>query len=304
MPSARTSWLAPSALGFGLLLVAAAARAADPPLTLQTAIDLALGNNERAFKAPARVEAAVGGLDRARSAFFPTVTATGNGGWSSITDRNGRNFAGDGSLSVNQPLVNPPAFPLYSQARHTLEAEHWGAVEDLRVLAFDTASAFITALSTEQLLIAAQQRLQRAQADMEDSAARAQAGLTSTNDVTRASVAVSTAQSQVATAQGNLQRAYLQLAYLVGKPVQGPLVAARAHDQQRAPQQLEPRRDRAPRRRSPPGREVGDRAHRGAARRRARAALPLDAVARPRGGPASRSSIRERWTPRPRATRP
>jgi outer membrane protein TolC len=93
------------------------------------------------------------------------------------------------------------------------------------VLAFDTASAFISALSTELLLSAAQQRLQRAQADLDDSSARAQAGLTSSNDVTRASVAVSTAQSQVANAQGNVQRAYLQLAYLIGKPVQGPLVA-------------------------------------------------------------------------------
>jgi outer membrane protein TolC len=122
-------------------------------------------------------------------------------------------------------VVSPPAFPLYSQARHTLEAERWGAVEDLRLLAFDTAGAFITALSTEQLLLAAQQRLQRAQADMDDSAARAQAGLTSTNDVTRASVAVSTAKTQVATAQGNLERAYLQLAFLIGKPVKGALIA-------------------------------------------------------------------------------
>jgi outer membrane protein TolC len=225
MPTARASWLARSALAFALCVAAAAARASEPPLTLQAAIDLALANNERALKAPPRVEVAVGGLDRARSAFLPTLTAAGNGGWSSTADRNGRNFAGDGSLTLNQPLVSPAAFPLYSQARHTLEAERWGAVEDLRVLAFDTASAFLTALATDQLLLAAEQRLQRAQADMDDSAARAQAGLTSTNDVTRASVAVATAQTQVATAQGNVARAYLQLAYLIGKPVQAGLVA-------------------------------------------------------------------------------
>ncbi|HWE30495.1 MAG TPA: TolC family protein [Polyangia bacterium] len=213
------------ALIVGLIMLPTAARAAEAPLTLEDAIALALANNERSLKAPPRVEVAAGGLDRARSAFLPTLIATGNGGWASIADRNGRNFAGDGALTVNQPLVNASSFPLYSQARHTLESERWGAVEDLRVLAFDTASAFITALSTNQLLIAAQQRLQRAQADMDDSAARAQAGLTSSNDVTRASVAVSTAQTQVATAQGNVARAYLQLAYLVGTSVQGPLVA-------------------------------------------------------------------------------
>jgi outer membrane protein TolC len=203
----------------------ATARGSEPGLTLQGAIDLALANNERALKAPARVEVAVGGVERARSAFLPTLVARGSGGWTSIADRNGRSFSGDGTVALNQPLVNPSAFPLYSQARHALEAERWGAVEDLRVLAFDTASAFLTALTNEQLLTAAQQRFQRAQADLDDSQARAQAGLASTNDATRASVAVSTAQTQVANAQGNLQRAVLELAYLVGKPVTGGLVA-------------------------------------------------------------------------------
>lgn len=225
MATALASWLGAVATGVGLFAVAAAARADEPPLTLEAAIDLALAHNERALKAPTRVETAAGGLDRARSAFLPTLTARGDGEWSSIADRNNRNVAGDGTLTLNQPLISLGAFPLYSQARHTLESERWGAVEDLRVLAFDTASAFITALSTEQLLLAAQQRLQRAQAEMDDAAARAKAGLASTNDVTRASVAVSTAQAQVAGAQGSLQRAYLQLAYLIGRPVKGGLVA-------------------------------------------------------------------------------
>ena len=220
---ARVSCLATAVIGFGL--VATYARADEAALTLQGAIDLALARNERALKAPARIEAAVGGMERARSAFLPTLTVNGNGAWSSTADRSSRNFAGDGIVTLNQPLVNPSAFPLYSQARHTLASERWGAVEDLRLLAFDTATAFITALSTQQLLIAAQQRQERAQAEMDDSAARAQADLTTTNDVTRASLAVATAQTQVATAQGNLQRAYLQLAYLIGRPVTGALAA-------------------------------------------------------------------------------
>jgi outer membrane protein TolC len=226
MPTARSSWRSCSAVVIGLVVLEPLlCAAAEPGLTLQAAIDLALAHNERALKAPARVEVAVGGVERARSAFLPTLTAVGGAGWSAIADQSGRNFSGDAVVNLNQPLVNAPAFPIYSQARHTLEAERWGAVEDLRVLAFETASAFLAALTNEQLLTAAQQRLQRAQADMDDSAARAQAGLASSNDATRASVAVSTAQTQVANAQGNLQRAYLQLAYLVGKPVTGGLVA-------------------------------------------------------------------------------
>jgi outer membrane protein TolC len=200
------------------------APAAPAPLTLESAIDLALSHNERAFKAPARVEAALGGVDRARSAFLPTLVAQGQGAWSAPSSRND-GLSGNGTVALNQPIVNAPAFPLYAAAKHTLGAERWGAVEDLRTLAFDTATAFLTALTSEQLVTAAQGRLQRAQADADDSAARAQAGLSSSNDVTRASLAVATAQSQVATAQGNQQRAFLQLGYLIGQRVTGSLVA-------------------------------------------------------------------------------
>jgi outer membrane protein TolC len=212
-------------LVIALSLAPATTRADEPPLTLEAAIDMALANNERGLKAPERVEAAVGGLDRARTAFFPTVVGQGAGAWSSISDKANRNFSANGTLTLNQPIVNASSFPLFWQAKHALESERWGAVEDLRLLAFDTSNAFVTALSTEQLLVAAQRRLERAQADRDDSAARAQAGLTSSNDVTRADVAVATAQSQLATAQGNVQRAYLELAYLIGRPVRGPLVA-------------------------------------------------------------------------------
>lgn len=209
----------------GLVMLPAVARAADGPLTIDDAIKLAFANNERALKTPQRVEAATGSLDRARSAFLPTLVGQGVGAWSSVADKGGRNFSGTGVVTASQPLVNASSFPLYSQARHTLESERWGAVEDLRVLAFDTTSAFVTALTNDQLLLAAQHRLERAQSDMKDSAARASAGLASSNDVTRAEVATATAQSQVATAQGNLERAYLQLAFLIGQPVKGGLVA-------------------------------------------------------------------------------
>jgi outer membrane protein TolC len=199
---------------------------ADEPLTLDAALHLAFTRNERALKAPLRVEAAEGSLDRARTAFLPTLVGQGVGAWSSISDaKSGRNLSGNASLTVNQPILAPSAFPLYDQAKHNLRAERWGAVEDLRILGFDTTSAFITALTAETLLTAAERRLERAKGDRDDAAARAGAGLASSNDVTRGSVAVSTAESQVVTARGNVQRAYLQLAYLVGQPVSGPLVS-------------------------------------------------------------------------------
>jgi outer membrane protein TolC len=83
----------------GLAILPRAARAADEPLTLDEAITLAFANNERSFKAPQRVEAAVGGLDRARTAFFPTIVGQGVGLGSSVADKNGRHFSGDGLVS-------------------------------------------------------------------------------------------------------------------------------------------------------------------------------------------------------------
>ena len=114
--------------------------------------------------------------------------------------------------------MNLSAFPQYSQARHQLESERWGSVQDKRLVAFDTASAFLVTLTNERVLRAAEQRLDRARANSRDTSARAAAGLTSTNDATRATLETASAENQVATARGNVARAYLQLGFLVGRP--------------------------------------------------------------------------------------
>lgn len=212
-------------LAFALALGPTAARA-EAPLGLDDAIDLALANNERARKAPLRVEAAEGQLERARSAFLPTLVAGGSGVLRSIPDRSsGRVLSGSGNLTLSQPLLNLPAFPLYAQARHQLESERWGAVQDRRVLAFDTAQAFLLALTIERLLEAATGRLARAKESQATSAARAKAQLASTNDVTRSIVETTSAMREVAQAQGRLTRAYLELGFLVGRAVTGGLAA-------------------------------------------------------------------------------
>ena len=219
---------APLGSAFALFaLTAALARttpaAAEGPLTLEDAVKLALANNERALKAPLRVEAAEGQLERARAAFLPTLTAGGTGTLAAQPDRNGRILAGTGQVAVNQPIISLPAFPLYAQARHQLESERWGAVEDRRVLSFDAAKAYLLAVAGERLVGTAQRRLDRAHAAEQDAASRAEAGLTSVNDVTRSKIDTSTAENQLAQAKGSLDRAYLQLAFLVARPVAGPL---------------------------------------------------------------------------------
>jgi len=205
------------------LLWPSGARAA--PLTLEQAVRQALSNNERARKAPLRVDAAEGQLSRARSAFFPSVVVSGSATLASNEDRSGRLVSSGASVTLTQPLLNPSAFPLQRQASHQLESERWGAVEDQRGLAFDTARAFLVVLTSEQVLEAAKRRLERARANQQNAEARSQAGLSSTNDVTRALLETAAASREVAQAEGSVTRAYLQLGFLVGRSVDGPLAA-------------------------------------------------------------------------------
>jgi outer membrane protein TolC len=198
---------------------------AEDPLSLGEAVKLSLANNERALKAPLRVEAAHGQLARARSAFLPTLVASSTATLRTPDVRGGSSLAGVGALTLNQPIVNPSAFPLYTQARHQLESERWGAVEDRRGVAFDTARAFLVVLTSERVLDAATRRLDRARANQQNTEARAAAQLASSNDVTRSLLETAAGARELAQAEGSVARAYLELGFLVGRPVKGPLAA-------------------------------------------------------------------------------
>lgn len=192
---------------------------------MEDAIRLALTNNERAQKAGFRVETAEGQVDRARAAFFPSLTAGGAGVWRAQEDRSGRNITTSGTVTLSQPILTPSAFPLYAQSKHQRESERWGAQQDKRVLAFDTARSFLQVLTSERVLEAAGRRLDRAKANLQNAEARAEAGLASTNDATRASVELASSQREVATATGSAGRAHTQLSFLVGKRIEGALAA-------------------------------------------------------------------------------
>ncbi|MDB4933826.1 MAG: outer rane efflux protein [Labilithrix sp.] len=196
---------------------------AQEQLRMEDAIRLALANNERAQKAVVRVETAEGQVDRARTAFFPSLTANGSGTWRATEDRTGRSTTTNGTVTLTQPILVPSAFPLYAQAKHTRESERWAANQDRRVLAFDTARAFLQVLTSERVLEAAARRLDRAKANLQNAEARAQAGLASTNDATRALVEQASSLREVAQAQGSAAKAHTQLSFLVGKRIEGAL---------------------------------------------------------------------------------
>ncbi len=196
------------------------ATALAEPLRIDDAVREALTNNERAKKAPLRVEQAEGQLQRARSAFFPTLSTGANGTQRLEPDRSGRSLTSGATVTLSQPVFVPSAFPQYSQASHQLEAERWGAVQDRRVLAFDTARAFLQTLAAERVLDAGNRRLDRAKANKDNAEARGAAGLASVNDATRASIEVATASREVTLATASVQRAYLTLSFLMGRRVE------------------------------------------------------------------------------------
>jgi outer membrane protein TolC len=205
------------------LLLSSATGAADEGLRLEDAIRLALQNNERAQKAPLRVDIAEGQKDRALTAFLPSLGAAGAGTWRATEDKSGRSTQTSGTVTLTQPLLTPSAFPLYAQASHQLESERWGANQDRRVLAFDTARSFLQVLTAARVAEAAGRRLDRAKANLASAEARVEAQLASTNDATRAQVELATSQREVAQAQGSLAKVYTQLGFLVGRRVEGAL---------------------------------------------------------------------------------
>ena len=194
--------------------------AQDAPLTIERAVELALTRNERAAIADTTVEAAEARVRRARTAFFPRLDISGTLG----TDiGNGSERDLSTSAQLTQPLFDARVFPLYRQQRFERDAARFNAEDTRRVLGFDAAVSFLTTLSFEQVLLAAQRRRDFAQTNLDDVRARFEAGLVSSNDVTRAELELATAVRELAQATGDVQASRVELETLLKTEVAGPL---------------------------------------------------------------------------------
>ena len=190
------------------------------PLTIERAVDLALARNERAAAAETAVEAADARLGRARTAFFPQIDV--NSAFRNDTAGETRNTLSS-AVVLNQPLFDARAFPLMRFARLERDSVRLFADEEKRVLGFDAADAFLITLSFEQVLLAAEHRREFARASLADSRARFEAGLVSSNDVTRAELEAATAERELAQARGDVETARIHLATLLNTDIAGPL---------------------------------------------------------------------------------
>jgi outer membrane protein TolC len=222
---------------------AADASAASPPavgLRIEDAVQLAVTRNERARISDLGVVVAEAGIERARAGFLPVLTAVGSEQQHlyAASDRNPNNI-GSASLTINQPIINASAYPLYRQAKNLANAQRAQNVDDKRLLAFSTASAFFAVLNAQDVMQAAQQQLDTAKANMADTQARAEAGLNSSNDVTRALVDMGTSGREAETDRGTLDSALVELAFVVNAPVPAslapPVVMLSAAEQSTGP---------------------------------------------------------------------
>ncbi|WP_426752326.1 TolC family protein [Myxococcus sp. Y35] len=204
------------------------------PLSLEQAVALAAKRNEVALAAEQQSEAARARLARARAFFFPELTGTGTytrrlyevtrevGGQTVVIQRNN---ALNANFVASMPLFDARGIFLYRAARRDGDAAELEAVEARRQVGFEAANAFLSTLAQEQVYRAAEQRLAFARQSLEDAAARAKAGLASTNDVTRAELEVASAEVQLTNARNAAQTTRLELGYLLVSPVEGTLVA-------------------------------------------------------------------------------
>jgi outer membrane protein TolC len=178
-------------------------------------VALAQSRNERAAIARTAVEAAEARLSLSRTAFLPRIDVVS--GYRHDTDADTRNSL-SAAANLTQPLFEPRAFPLVRQARFERDAAVLEAGEARRLIGFDAAAAYLSALGFDQVLLAARNRRDFARTNLEDVRARYEAGLVSVNDATKAELELATAERSVAAASGDAQDALVVLANIINTP--------------------------------------------------------------------------------------
>jgi outer membrane protein TolC len=189
-----------------------------------SAVDLALTRNERAKIADEQIAVADAAVRRSIASFLPTAVVNANDAAhpfnaSANTASNTQTATG----TVSQPILSASAWPLLRQAERLLDAQHATSTDAKRLLSFDAATAFMSTLSVEHVLEAAQKRVDTAKANLADAQARVEAQLVSSNDVTRAALDLASAQQELANDEGSVRRAYLNLGFVLATHVDGPL---------------------------------------------------------------------------------
>jgi outer membrane protein TolC len=192
-------------------------------LTLERAIAMALTRDERPRIASQQLASSEAQVDRARAFFFPDLSLQG-----------GYSFRGDpgmfqdrhlytGSAAATLTLFDGRGFPLLRAAKLARSAAELDRAETRRQVAFEAAGAYLTTLGLQAVVEAAQNRVAFAREQLADARGRASAQLASSNDVSRATLELSTAELALRRARGDLASGMLNLGWLLGAELRGPL---------------------------------------------------------------------------------
>jgi outer membrane protein TolC len=223
-------WRRSVVVGVGVVLTvlvpssATAQETGSTALTLDQAVQLTLSRNERARISDLNVVVADAAVRKAFTAFLPLVTLTGQDTQTSYPSTKVLpNNVGTSAVTVSQPLLNASSFPLYAQAKNLLAAQRHQNVDDRRLLGYSAATAFFTVLDAQQVVQAAQRQFDNAKSNLSDTQARAEAQLSSSNDVTKAQADLASAQHELENDKGSLDNSFVQLAFTINAPMPSSL---------------------------------------------------------------------------------
>jgi outer membrane protein TolC len=196
-------------------------------------VALAVERNEAGLAAEERHDAARARAGRARGALLPSLTIEGDytrRGYETVREVGdddvviqSRNALSELAI-LRQPFFDMRLIPLYRAARRARDAAHLESAETKRQVGFAAATAFLNALSQEQVLAAAMRRLELATKTLSDASARFEAQIVSSNDVTRAELELASAERELTRARGEQESAYLELASVMNATIESPLV--------------------------------------------------------------------------------
>ena len=215
------------------LLAQTAVAVPAPSLTLAEALALAARNNERSGIAKARLDRARALRREAYATLLPDVNVTGT--FTRRSEEVTRTVddeeivvqalnAVSGVATVDATLLDVRAFPVARSATRNLEAQENASAEIRRTLAYEVAETFFSVLSAERLRDAASRRIEVAQATVSDARIRLEAGLASSNDLTRSELELATARLSLTQSESLVRTERLSLGYLIGAPADRPLV--------------------------------------------------------------------------------
>ena len=215
---------APLLAALAVLAAAPAARAQESTLTLEQALRTARARNRTLAVEKARLQQAQTNVEQGWAALFPTIAAQGR--YSRNYKEVALNFGGsslllqpsnqlDGSVSINLPLIAPPAYAALEALKAGARASEASyAVAETNLLV-SVANTFYLASIADEVVLARQSNIQVARATLQNARTRLEAGTVTKVDVDRAELALVRAEQLEREARNGQARTYRALATLI-----------------------------------------------------------------------------------------